>query len=66
MAINLPVDRDLLEQALRIGGEKTSKATVEKALRDFIARREQKRILDLFGTLEWDEDYDYKRGRGGR
>ena len=64
MAINLPVDPDLLEQALRIGGEKTNKATVEKALQEFIARREQKRILDLFGTLEWDEGYDYKRGRG--
>lgn len=66
MAVHLPIDPDLLEQAQRVGGEKTKKATVEKALREFITRRDQKRILDLFGTLEWDEDYDYKRGRGRR
>ena len=63
MVVYVPIDPDLLEQALRIGDEKTKKTTVEKALREFIARREQKRILDLFGTLEWDEGYDYKRGR---
>ena len=62
----LPIDPDLLEQAIRVGREKTEKATIETALREYIARRDQKWILDLFGTLEWDEDYDYKRGRGGR
>lgn len=66
MNTNLSIDPDLLEQAMCVGGEKTKKATIEKALREFITRRDQKRILDLFGTLEWDEDYDYKRGRGGR
>lgn len=64
--VYVPIDPGLLEQAIRIGGEMTEKATIESALREFIARREQKRILDLFGTLKWDEDYDYKRGRGGR
>ena len=66
MKTNLSIDSELLEQALRIGGEKTKKATVEKALQEFIARREQKRILELFGTIEWDEGYDYKRGRERR
>ncbi len=66
MVVYLPVDPELLEQAQRVGGEKTKQATVERALREFIARREQKRILDLFGTLEWDEGYDYKRGRERR
>lgn len=64
MMVFVPIDPDLLEQAQRVGGEKTKKATVEKALREFIKRREQKRILDLFGKLDWDEGYDYKRGRG--
>ena len=63
---SFPIDSELLDKAQRVGGEKTKKATVEKALREFITRRDQKRILDLFGTLEWDEDYDYKRGRGRR
>ena len=41
----------------------TKKATVNKALREFLARREQRNLLELFGTLDWDEDYDYKRER---
>ena len=64
MVVYVPIDPDLLERAIRIGGGKTKTETVETALREFIARREQKRILDLFGKLEWDEGYDYKRGRG--
>lgn len=63
MATNLAIDVDLLEKALRVGGEKTKKATVNKALREFIARREQERILELFGQFDWDDNYDYKRER---
>ena len=63
MATNLEIDPDLLDKALTIGGEKTKKATVNRALREFIARRGQKRLLDLFGKLDWDGDYDYKRER---
>ena len=51
---------------MRVGGEQTKKATVERALREFIARREQCRILDLFGQLDWDEAHDYKRDRSRR
>ena len=63
MATNLSIDPELLNKALQVGGEKTKKATVNRALREFIARREQERLLDLFGKLDWDEAYDYKRER---
>ena len=63
MATNLAIDPVLLNKALEVGGEKTKKATVNKALREFIARREQARLLDLFGTLDWDDQFDYKRER---
>lgn len=63
MATNLSIDPKLLDEALRIGGEKTKKATVTKALEEYIARRRQKKILELFGTLEWNPDFDYKRER---
>ena len=63
MATNLAIDPMLLEKAFEIGGEKTKKATVNRALREFIARREQERLLDLFGKLDWDESCDYKRER---
>ncbi|MXW43760.1 MAG: type II toxin-antitoxin system VapB family antitoxin [Candidatus Dadabacteria bacterium] len=66
MATNLAIDPQLLDRALEVGGEKTKKATVNRALREFIARREQKRLLDLFGKLDWDDEYDYKRERTRR
>ena len=63
MATNLSIDPELLDRALEVSGERTKKAAVTKALREFIARREQKRILELFGSLDWDPDYDYKAER---
>jgi Arc/MetJ family transcription regulator len=63
MPTNLAIDPDLLERALAVSGEKTKKAAVTRALREFIARREQKRLLELFASLEWDTEYDYKRER---
>ncbi len=66
MATNLGIDPDLLDQALAISGEKTKKATVNRALREFIARRGRKRLVDLFGRLGWDGDYDYKLERSRR
>lgn len=63
MATNLSIDPDLLERALEVSGEKTKKAAVTRALEEFIARRRQKRVLELMGKLEWDSTYDYKRER---
>jgi Arc/MetJ family transcription regulator len=63
MATNLAVDPDLIERALEVSGERTKKAAVTKALQEFIARREQRQLADLFGSLEWDADYDYKKER---
>ncbi len=60
MATNLAIDAALLERALEVSGERTKKAAVTLALREFIARREQKRVLELMGQLEWDPSYDYK------
>ena len=64
MATNLSIDPDLLERALEVSGERTKKAAVTKALQEFIARRRQKRLLELVGKLEWDDTYDYKAERG--
>ena len=66
MATNLSIDPDLLEEALRVSGEKTKKAAVTKALEEFIARRRQKEILELFRKLEWNPDFDYKKERSRR
>lgn len=63
MATNLSIDPELIERALEVSGERTKKAAVTKALEEFIARRRQKRVLELFGKLEWDAGYDYKAER---
>ncbi len=63
MATNLSIDPQLLERALEVSGELTKKAAVTKALQELIARRKQKRLLDLMGKLEWDDGFDYKSVR---
>jgi len=52
-----------LEAALITGGLKTKKDTVNLALKEFIQRRKIADILELFGTIEYDADYDYKKAR---
>ena len=53
----------LLEEALRVGGHRTKKATVTEALEEYIRRRKQARVLKLFGKVEFDPTYDYKKQR---
>jgi Arc/MetJ family transcription regulator len=62
MATNLSIDPALIDEALKVSGERTKKAAVTKALQEFIARRRQRRLLELMGKLEWDE-FDYKKER---
>ena len=63
MATNLAIDDDLLEEALKVGGQRTKKATVTQALQEYIRHRRQADVLKLFGKLEVDPDYDYKAQR---
>lgn len=63
MATNLSIDPELIECAFELSGERTKKAAVTKALEEFIARRRQRRLLDLMGKLDWQSSYDYKAER---
>ena len=63
MATNLAIDEELLNKALAVGGLKTKRDTVNLALKEFINHRKQLEIIDLFGKMEPDPDYDYKKGR---
>jgi Arc/MetJ family transcription regulator len=66
MPTNLSIDEKLLEEALKVSGLKTKKSAVNEALKEFIQRRKQKDILALFGKVELEESYDYKRERKAR
>ena len=63
MATNLAIDDRLLTEAQKISGHRTKKATVTQALEEFIQRRKQVKILELFGKVEFDPKYDYKKQR---
>lgn len=63
MATNLALDDNLIAEALRLGGHKTKKETVTTALQEYIQRRKQLQILELFGKMEYDPNYDYKSER---
>jgi Arc/MetJ family transcription regulator len=63
MPTNLAIDDKLLEEALRVGGRRTKKDTVNDALREYIQRRRQAKIVDLFGTVEFAPGYDHKKQR---
>ena len=66
MATNLFLDPKLIERAFEVSGERTKKAAVTRALEKFIARRSQKRLVELMGKLEWDKSFDYKAERSRR
>ncbi len=63
MATNLAIDDALLEQARQAGGHRTKKATVTEALEEYIRRRRQANVLELFGQIDFDPAYDYKAQR---
>jgi Arc/MetJ family transcription regulator len=63
MATNLAIDDKLLHEALEISGLKTKKDTVNLALKEFVDRHKQLEILSIFGKMDPDPDYDYKKGR---
>ena len=63
MATNLAIRPELLERALELSGKRTKTAAVTLALQEFVARREQRRLLDLFDSLDWDPTFDCKAER---
>jgi hypothetical protein len=66
METNLAIDSNLLEYALRIGGMKAENETINLALEEFIKRRIEEDIISVFNTVEYDENYNYKKLRGKR
>ncbi len=63
MATNLGIDDKLLVLAQKLSGLKTKKEAVNLALKEFVQRRSQEEIINLFGTIEYDKQYDYKERR---
>jgi Arc/MetJ family transcription regulator len=63
MATNLAIDDRLIEEARKTGNHKTKKEAVTRALEEYIRHHRQMRILEAFGTVDFDPSYDYKAER---
>lgn len=63
MATNLDIDQALLKEAVSVGRHRSKKAAVTEALREYVARHKQQRIVEVFGTVEYSRAYDYRRHR---
>ena len=66
MPTNLAIDDKLLEKAVKAGGHRTKRATVNEALEEYVQRRRRLKALKAFGTIDFDPKYDYQRGRRKR
>ena len=66
METNPSIDPELIERALQVSDERTKKAAVTRALEEFIARRRQRRLVELMGKLDWDDSFDVKAERSRR
>jgi hypothetical protein len=66
VAIPLNINEALLQEALALDDQTTIDTLVETALREYIQRRKRLKVLDLFGTIDYHEDYDYKQQREQR
>lgn len=64
MATNLALDDGLIEEARQLGGQRTKKDVVTQALVEYVQRRKQLKLLDLFGTVDFEDDFDAKVQRG--
>lgn len=65
MATNLQLNDSLIREALELGGQRTKRKVVEEALQEYVMRRKQLQIVELFGTIDidYDKNYDYKTQR---
>jgi Arc/MetJ family transcription regulator len=63
---NLHIDSDLLAKAQRLGHHRTKRETVNEALREYIERRKRMESVDLFGSVDFDADFDHKKLRKAR
>jgi Arc/MetJ family transcription regulator len=66
MATNLAIDDKLLRQAVRLGRQRTKRATVNEALREYVQRRQRLKATELFGIVDFHPSYDYKVERRKR
>ena len=59
----IEINPKLLQEALDLSNYPTHTELIEAALQEYIQRQRQRKIVELFGTIDYDEDYHYKEQR---
>jgi Arc/MetJ family transcription regulator len=63
LATNLDLDDKLIEAARKLGGHKTKREAVTRALQEYVDWLRQQAIMSEFGKIDYDPKYDYKKQR---
>ncbi len=63
MATNLDLDDKLIDVARRLGGHKTKRGAVTRALEEYVRWLRQQAILEDFGKIDYEPRFDYKKQR---
>lgn len=63
MITNTPIDENLVEEARLVGRHGTREEAIRRALEEYVRQHRRQRIISLFGTIEYEDDYDYKSAR---
>jgi putative antitoxin of VapBC-like toxin-antitoxin system len=66
IATNVEIDPELIKAALSLGGRRSKRAVIDEALREYVLRRQQQGVIKLFGSIDYDKSYDYKKQRSRR
>jgi Uma2 family endonuclease len=63
MKLQIQIDDNLLQEALTLGKHEDQQVLIEESLKEYIQRRKRLKVLDLFGQIDYDDSYDYKKQR---
>lgn len=63
MVVSIEINDDLIQEALKLSDCCTKRSVVEAALQEYVQRRKRLKVIELFGLIEYEDDYDYKKQR---
>jgi hypothetical protein len=63
MQITLNLNDDLLQETMKLSPDMTIETAIENALQTYLKQQKRMKIIALFGTIDYDPDYDYKQQR---
>jgi len=63
MQITLNLNDNLLQEAINLNPDMPIEKAIENALQAYLEQQKRLKIIDLFGSIDYDSDYNYKQQR---